>query len=84
MTLERARLVAGDDTVEDGNDDAVKLTVYLGRQERIGRPAGLTARSAICCIGEDSPVAQSFSASTAPHTASATGPRSSAATSTFR
>jgi PII-like signaling protein len=45
LTLERARLVAGDDTVENGNDDAVKLTVYLGRQERIGRQP---ASRAVC------------------------------------
>ena len=48
------------------------------------RPARATARSAICCTGRDSPVAQCFSASTAPHAASDTGPASSAATSTFR
>ncbi len=45
VTLERARLVAGGDTVENGNDDAVKLTVYLGRQERIGRQP---ASRAVC------------------------------------
>jgi PII-like signaling protein len=45
VTLERARLVAGDDTVENGNDDAVKLTVYVGRQERIGRQP---ASRAVC------------------------------------
>jgi PII-like signaling protein len=35
VTLERARLVTG--SVAPGLDEAAKLTVYLGRQERIGR-----------------------------------------------
>jgi PII-like signaling protein len=46
VTLERARLVRGDDELLDaGADDAVKLTVYVGRQERIGR---LPAYRAVC------------------------------------
>ena len=45
VTLERARFVSGDDAVDNGGDDAVKLTVYIGRQERIGR---LPASRAIC------------------------------------
>ena len=45
VTLERARLVGGDDVLDVGNDDAVKLTVYVGRQERIG---GLPAYRAVC------------------------------------
>jgi PII-like signaling protein len=45
VTLERARLVAGDDVIDNDNGDAVKLTVYVGRQERIGR---LSASRAIC------------------------------------
>jgi PII-like signaling protein len=45
VTLERARLVAGDDVLDTGADDAVKLTVYVGRQERIG---GLPAYRAVC------------------------------------
>ena len=47
ITLERARLVGGDDLldVDVGADDAVKLTVYVGRQERIG---GLPAYRAVC------------------------------------
>jgi PII-like signaling protein len=36
VTLERARLVSGDDLIDVGADDAVKPTVYVGRQERIG------------------------------------------------
>ena len=36
VTLERARLVSGNDLLDVGADDAVKLTVYVGRQERIG------------------------------------------------
>lgn len=43
VTLERAQL-AGGDFVSDGRD-AVKLTVYVGRQERI---AGLPAYRAVC------------------------------------
>jgi PII-like signaling protein len=38
-------LVAGDDVLDTGADDAVKLTVYVGRQERIG---GLPAYRAVC------------------------------------
>jgi PII-like signaling protein len=45
VTLERARLVRGDDVLDVGNGDAVKLTVYVGRQERIG---GLPAYRAVC------------------------------------
>jgi PII-like signaling protein len=45
VTLERARLVRGDDVLDVGTDDAVKLTVYVGRQERIG---GLPAYRAVC------------------------------------
>ena len=45
VTLERARLVGGDDLLDVGADDAVKLTVYVGRQERIG---GLPAYRAVC------------------------------------
>jgi PII-like signaling protein len=45
VTLERARLVRGDDVLDVGADDAVKLTVYVGRQERIG---GLPAYRAVC------------------------------------
>ena len=45
VTLERARLVRGDDVLDVGNGDASKLTVYVGRQERIG---GLPAYRAVC------------------------------------
>ena len=45
ITLERARLVSGDDLLDVGADDAAKLTVYVGRQERIG---GLPAYRAVC------------------------------------
>jgi PII-like signaling protein len=44
VTLERARLVEGGDAAV-GTDEAVKLTVYVGRQERIG---GLPAPRAVC------------------------------------
>src|SRR6202012_5462275 len=43
--LERARLVSSDDQIDVGADDAVKLTVYVGRQERI---AGSAAFRAVC------------------------------------
>jgi PII-like signaling protein len=45
VTLERARLVSGDDVLDVGAGDAVKLTVYVGRQERIG---GMPAYRAVC------------------------------------
>jgi PII-like signaling protein len=45
VTLERARLVRSDDVLDVGINDAVKLTVYVGRQERIG---GLPAYRAVC------------------------------------
>ncbi len=45
VTLERARLVSGDDGVEAGSPDAVKLTIYVGRQQRIGT---LPAYRAVC------------------------------------
>jgi PII-like signaling protein len=45
VTLERARLVRSDDVFDVGINDAVKLTVYVGRQERIG---GLPAYRAVC------------------------------------
>jgi PII-like signaling protein len=45
VTLERARLLSGGDLLDAGADDAVKLTVYVGRQERIG---GLPAYRAVC------------------------------------
>jgi PII-like signaling protein len=43
VTLERARMVRGDDLLDAG--DAVKLTVYVGRQERVG---GVPAYRAVC------------------------------------
>jgi PII-like signaling protein len=45
VTLERARLVGGHDLLDAGADDAVKLTVCVGRQERIG---GVPAYRAVC------------------------------------
>src|ERR1700731_2695371 len=45
VTLERARLVRSDDVLDVGINDAVKLTVYVGRQERIG---GLPSYRAGC------------------------------------
>jgi PII-like signaling protein len=51
VTLERARLLAGDlaavpltaDRLPDSGADATKLTVYLGRQERVRRVPGFVA-----------------------------------------
>jgi PII-like signaling protein len=45
VTLERARLVAGGGAEGSGDDDAVKLSVYIGRQERVG---GQPAHRAVC------------------------------------
>ena len=45
VTLERARLVSGNDDLGSVNGDAVKLTVYIGRQERVG---GRPAHRAVC------------------------------------
>ena len=45
VTLERARLVGGSTALEVGADEDVKLTVYIGRQERVG---GLPAHRAVC------------------------------------
>src|SRR6201999_3088436 len=45
VTLERARCVAGDDVVENGDDEAVTLRVYGGPQERTGP---LPASRAVC------------------------------------
>jgi PII-like signaling protein len=45
VTLERARFPGGDERLDTGSDDAVKLTVYVGRQARIG---GLPAYRAVC------------------------------------
>jgi PII-like signaling protein len=45
VTLERARWIGDGDAFGPGGDDAVKLTVYIGRQERVG---GLPAHRAVC------------------------------------
>jgi PII-like signaling protein len=45
VTLERARLIGGNDDLGSVNGDAVKLTVYIGRQERLGN---LPAHRAVC------------------------------------
>ena len=85
VTLERARLVRSDDVPDVGINDAVKLTVYVGWDARsASADCPHIAPCAICSTGTDSPVVQCFWASTARRTASATGPASSAATSTSR
>jgi PII-like signaling protein len=45
VTLERARLVGADTVLDADNRDASKLTIYIGRQERV---AGLPAYRAVC------------------------------------
>ncbi|MGH3596218.1 MAG: DUF190 domain-containing protein, partial [Mycobacterium sp.] len=45
VTLERAQLARGAVGVDPGTPDACKLTVYVGRQERV---AGLPAYRAVC------------------------------------
>jgi PII-like signaling protein len=45
VTLERARLVDADAVLDADNQDANKLTIYIGRQERV---AGLPAYRAVC------------------------------------
>ena len=88
VTLERARLVSrqlGPPALDDADRwDAAKLTVYVGRQERVAgtrAPYGgvrATASTRICrCLS-------AFSASTARPTEFGTEPSFSAATSMFR
>ena len=77
VTLEGARLL--DDTAVAGPDEATKLTVYLGRQERsTGCPP--SSPFATCCTGGASTAPPRCSAWTAPRTAAASGPPSSAGT----
>ena len=45
ITLERARLLTGDLALHAQLDEACKLTIYLGRQEKVGR---VPAFAAIC------------------------------------
>jgi PII-like signaling protein len=45
VTLERALLVGGDDVIDNGSADRIKLTVYVGRQVQIGK---LPAYRAVC------------------------------------
>ena len=79
VTLERAALVGASDSA---TPDTAKLTVYVGRQDRVaGRPASPRGlRSAAPAM--DSPAPQRFSGSTAPTTDSVDALASSAATST--
>ena len=71
VTLERARLLT--EVAGPGRplDEATKLTNYLGRP---------SSRSATCCSGAALTAPPPCSASTAPRTAAASGPRSSAGT----
>jgi PII-like signaling protein len=45
VTLERALLAGGDEAIDNGTADKIKLTVYVGRQEQIGK---LPAYRAVC------------------------------------
>ncbi len=81
VTLERARLLVGSD--ESAPPDTAKLTVYVGRQDRVDGTTRVTAPCAMCCIGTDSPEPQCFSASTAPTRDNGSVPASSVATSMF-
>jgi PII-like signaling protein len=82
VTLERARMLTGAiEAVElpAELEEATKLTVYVGRQERIGgRPA--TRRSWRSCTSAASPARPSCSGSTERPTASGAVPGSSRAT----
>ena len=83
VTLERARLLAGDITggpLAVGADEETKLTIYLGRQERVYRHPGLRRRLRPAAPARHRRARPCCSASTGRRTASASGPRSSAAT----
>jgi PII-like signaling protein len=86
VTLERARMLTGPlDAVElhEASDEATKLTIYVGRRERIGdRPP--TRQPSTSYAAAASPAPPCCSASTAPRTASAGARASSAATRTSR
>ncbi len=79
VTLERARLLTDPGTRPEDLPETVKLTVYLGRQERAGRGRP-SWPSATCCTGAAWTAPPRCSAWTAPRTAAANGPRSSAGT----
>ena len=86
VTLERARMQTGEIqavSLPAELDEATKLTVYLGRQERVYR---VPAFIAVCDLlhRRGSPVPPRCSGSTAPRTACANEHVSSAATSTCR
>ena len=80
VTLERARLVGGDDVIDNGSNGTPSnsRSTWGARSGSAGYPR--TAPCAICCIGSNSPVAQRFWASTARRTVCGTGRASSAAT----
>jgi PII-like signaling protein len=86
VTLERARMLTGPlDAVElpETSDEATKLTVYLGRHDRVGgQPAH--RRSWSFSTSAASPAQPSCWASTARPTASASGLASPGATRTCR
>ncbi|EUA87954.1 hypothetical protein I551_5532 [Mycobacterium ulcerans str. Harvey] len=89
LTLERARLVTRNNGVEALNDieqqtaDAAKLTVYVGRQVRVGgSPPPMP--SASCYGSMDLPGPRYFLVWTAQQMANDSGPAFLAAMSTFR
>ena len=79
VTLERAQLHARRRAAHR-HRQTHRLHRASGPGVRTTRP---TTPCAMCCTATDSPVPQSFSASTAPHTGSVSVPGSSVATSTF-
>ena len=87
ITLERARMLTGRISavaMPEVQHEATKLTVYVGRQERAdGRPA-YEAVVDLLRDARGSPARRCCSASTAPRTAFATAPRSSAGTPASR
>ncbi len=78
MTLERARLVTRNGTdalaTSTATGDAAKLTVYVGRQERVGRDCAALRDVRSPVSTRILPVPLCFSASTAQRMASVTGP----------
>ena len=83
VTLERARMLTGEISAVElppALHEATKLTVYVGRQERVGRHARLRGGRRSAAPAAASPARPCCSASTAPPTACASARSSSGAT----
>ena len=80
VTLERARLLGRSEAAAP--PDTVKLSVYVGRQDKV---SGQPAHQAVCdcCTASDSPGLRPFSESTAPRMDNVGVRASSVATSPF-